>query len=92
MEGANRLYEITQQVRGDRLGNALMDEVLTECFDLALGDSSALERLMGALERFNGHLAVYPAPAGAGLFHGSETEVSQWAENLTFEILTTGVV
>ena len=54
MEGAHkRLFEITQHVQGDPLGNALMDDVLMTCFDLTLGNGDALERLVMALNRFN---------------------------------------
>ncbi|GFO69444.1 hypothetical protein GMLC_30230 [Geomonas limicola] len=83
----HRLFEITQHVKGDPLGNALMDEVLTTCFDFTLGNRQALERLMVALNRFNQHLEHYDAPISTGLFHGSPREVSRWAEQLMNEIL-----
>jgi len=86
----HRLYEITQHVKGDPLGNALMDEVLTTCFDFTLGNAQALERLVRALTRFNQHLADYDAPIASGLFHGTPQEVSRWAEQLTHEILSNG--
>ncbi|GFO61630.1 hypothetical protein GMST_39550 [Geomonas silvestris] len=86
----HRLYEITQQVQGDPLGNALMDEVLTTCFDFTLGNRQALERLMRALTRFNQHLASYDAPIASGLFQGTPQEVSRWAEQLMDEILEHG--
>jgi len=89
MEGAHyRLFEITQHVQGDPLGNALMDEVLTACFDFTLGNGDALERLVMSLNRFNNHLSGYDQPISSGLFQGTPKEVSIWAEQLTNEILT----
>jgi hypothetical protein len=89
MEGAHyRLFEITQHVQGDPLGNALMDEVLTACFDFTLGNGDALERLIMSLNRFNSHLSGYDQPISSGLFQGTPQEVSIWAEQLTNEILT----
>jgi hypothetical protein len=89
MEGAHlRLFEITQSVQGDPLGNALMDEVLTACFDHALGSRGALERLVTALNRFNSHLSGYARPVSFGLFRGTPEEVSVWAEQLTSQILS----
>ena len=91
MEGSHlRLFEITQSVKGDPLGNALMDEVLTACFDHVLGGSGALERLVAALNRFNSHLSRYTLHASTGLFHGTPEEVSVWAEQLTSQILANG--
>ena len=93
MAGAHyRLFEITQSVRGDALGNALMDEVLTTCFDYVLGNQAALELLVLALNRFNSHLSGYSEPVSSGLFKGTPKEVSLWAEQLTNEILTNGAV
>jgi len=87
MERAHyRLYEVTQLVKGDALGNALMEEVLTTCFDFALGDRDALEGLVAALNRFNSHLSGYGEPVASGLFQGTPKEVSLWAEQLTSEI------
>lgn len=89
MEGAHlRLYEITQSVQGDPLGNALMDEVLTTCFDHALGSHGALERLVAAMSRFNSHLSRYAPPVSQGLFRGTPEEISLWAEQLTSQILS----
>jgi hypothetical protein len=85
-----RLFEITQHVQGDPLGNALMDEVLTTCFDFTLGNQQALERLMVALNRFNRHLSERDQPVPSGLFKGTPQEVSRWAEMLTREILANG--
>lgn len=85
-----RLFEITQQVKGDPLGNALMDEVLTTCFDFTLGNGDALARLVLALNRFNRHLSGYDDPVSSGLFHGTPQEVSSWAEQLTRDILANG--
>jgi len=91
MERAHhRLFEITQSVQGDLLGNALMDEVLTACFDYTLGNRAALERLVLALNRFNRHLSDYDHPVAAGLFRGSPEEVSSWAQHLTSAILSNG--
>ena len=91
MEGAHyRLFEITQSVQGDPLGNALMDDVLTTCFDFVLGNKTALQRLVTALNRFNHHLAGYDGSISSGLFQGSPREVSLWAERLTSEILANG--
>jgi hypothetical protein len=83
-----RLFEIAQSLRGDLVGNAMMDEVLTGCFDHALGSKGALERLVAALERLNSYLICYPEPIAAGLFHGTPDEVSVWAEQLTTQILS----
>jgi len=89
MKGAHyRLFEITQHVQGDPLGNALMDEVLTACFDFTLGNGDALGRLVSTLDRFNCHLSGYEQPISAGLFQGTPKEVSLWAEQLTNQILT----
>jgi hypothetical protein len=89
MEGAHgRLFEITQHVHGDPLGNALMDEVLSACFDFTLGNGDALQRLVMSLNRFNRHLSGYDKPISSGLFQGTPQEVSIWAEQLTNEILT----
>ena len=91
MKGAHhRLFEITQHVKGDPLGNALMDEVLMSCFDFVLGDGGDLERLVMALNRFNHHLSGYEQPISLGLFQGTPSEVSLWAEQLTSEILANG--
>jgi hypothetical protein len=86
----HRLFEITRQVQGDSLGNALMDEVLTACFDFALGNGDALASLVLALDRLNLHLSGYGQPVAAGLFQGTPNEVSRWAEQLTGEILANG--
>ncbi|OGU06548.1 MAG: hypothetical protein A2075_07620 [Geobacteraceae bacterium GWC2_58_44] len=83
-----RLYEITQSVKGDPLGNALMDEVLTTCFDHALGNRGALERLIAAMNRFNSYLSGYAPPVSLGLFRGTPEEISAWAEQLTSQILS----
>jgi len=91
MERAHmRLFEITQSVKGDPLGNVLMDEVLTACFDHALGSRGALERLVSALNRFNSYLSVsgYSRPVASGLFRGTPEEVANWAEELTCQILS----
>lgn len=89
MEAAHlRLYKITQSVKGDALGNALMDEVLTACFDHALGTAGSLERLVTALNHFNSYLLGYARPVSTGLFRGTPDEVSEWAEQLTSQILT----
>jgi hypothetical protein len=89
MEEAHlRLFEITQAVKGDPLGNALMDEVLTACFDHALGSGGALEILVAALNRFNSHLSGCAGPFSSGLFRGTPEEVSVWAEQLTTQILS----
>ena len=91
MERAHyRLYQMTQSVQGDPLGNALMDEVLTTCFDFVLGNGDALGRLVLALNRFNLHLSGYAQPISSGLFLGTPKEVSLWAEKLTSEILANG--
>lgn len=91
MEGTHyRLFEITKSVQGDALGNALMDEVLTTCFDYVLGNQAALDRLVQALNRFNSHLSGYGGPISSGLFKGTPKEVSRWAERLANEILTNG--
>jgi len=91
MEGARyRLYQITQSVQGDPLGNALMDEVLSTCFDFALGNGDALERLVQVLNRLNSHLSNYGEPIASGLFRGTTREVSLWAEQLTGEMLANG--
>jgi hypothetical protein len=86
----HRLFEITQHVKGDPLGNALMDEVLTACFDFTLGNDAALERLVMALNRFNSHLSEYGQPVSSGLFQGTPKEISLWAEQLTNQILANG--
>jgi len=89
MKGAYlRLFEITQSVKGDPLGNALMDEVLTTCFDHALGSCGALERLVAAMNRFNSYLSGYAPPICTGLFRGTPEEISHWAEQLTCQILS----
>ena len=89
MEGAHlRLYEITQTVKGDALGNALMDEVLTACFDHALGSGGSLARLVAAMNRFNSYLSGYAQPVCQGLFRGTPEELSDWAEQLTTQILS----
>lgn len=89
METAHlRLFQITQTVKGDPLGNALMDEVLTTCFDHALGSRGALERLVAAMNRFNSYLSAYAAPVSQGLFRGTPEEMSLWAEQLTTQILS----
>jgi hypothetical protein len=91
MEAAHlRLFEITQSLQGDMVGNAMVDEVLTACFDHALGSKGALQRLVAALERLNSYLVRYPEPIAAGLFHGTPDEVSVWAEQLTTQILCNG--
>lgn len=88
MEGAHhRLFEITQSVKGDPRGNALLDEVLTACFEYVLGDGGAQESLVTALNRFDNHLAGYAPPISSGLFTGTPEEVSAWAGQLTREIL-----
>jgi hypothetical protein len=90
MEGAHyRLFEITQHVHGDPLGNALMDEVLTACFDFTFGNGDALQRLVLSLNRFNRHLSGCDKPEiSSGLFQGTPQQVSLWAEQLTDDILT----
>jgi hypothetical protein len=93
MEGVqHRLFEIAQHVKGDPLGNVLMDEVLTACFDFALGNGDALGRLMMNLDRFNRHLLTYDQPISTGLFQGTPKDVSLWAEQLTSKILANGVL
>lgn len=88
MEGAHlRLFEITRCVRGDALGNALMDEVLTACFDHAMGSCGSLSRLVAAMNRFNSYLSGYASPVCQGLFRGTPEELSVWAEQLTSQIL-----
>jgi hypothetical protein len=91
MEAAHlRLYEITQSLKGDLVGIAMMDELLTACFDHALGTRGALDRLVAVLERLNLYLSRFPEPVAAGLFHGTPDEVSVWAEQLTTQILCNG--
>lgn len=85
-----QLYEITRAVKGDPLGNALMDEVLTCCFDHAMGRSGALEKLVGAMNRFNSYLTGYAPPLSLGLFRGTPEEISAWAEQLATQILAEG--
>ncbi|HEY5513738.1 MAG TPA: hypothetical protein VIK40_08855 [Geomonas sp.] len=68
----------------------MLDEVLTACFEYVLGNGSALERLVRALNRFNSHLAGYAPPISTGLFTGTPEEVSAWAGQLTSEILANG--
>ena len=92
MKGVHyRLYQISQSVREDLLGTALIDEVLATCFDFTLGNGDALERLVMALNRLNRHLSGYGEPIASGLFSGTSQEVSLWAEQLTGEILANGV-
>lgn len=85
-----QLYEITQAVKGDPLGNALMDEVLISCFDHAMGRHGALEKLVGAMNRFNSYLTGYVPPLSLGLFEGTPEEISAWAEQLTSQIIEEG--
>jgi hypothetical protein len=88
MEGARlQLFEITQTVKGDPLGNALMDEVLTSCFDHAMGRCGALEKLVAAMNRLNSYLCGYAPPVSHGLFRGTPEEISSWAEQLASQIL-----
>jgi hypothetical protein len=92
MEGARyRLFQVTQHVKGDPLANAMIDEVLTACFDFSLGNGDALGRLVMALDRFNRLLSSYDTPVSSGLFQGTPKEVSLWAEQLTNEILANTV-
>jgi hypothetical protein len=82
------LLEITRSVRGDPLGNALMDEVLTACFDHSHGYRGALERLVAALNRFNGYLSGPAQHLSMQCFRGTPAEISLWAEQLTSQILS----
>ncbi len=92
MKGVHhRLYQISQSVKEDPLGIALIDEVLATCFDFTLGNGDALERLVMALNRLNQHLLGYGEPTASGLFSGTSKEVSLWAEQQTEEILANGV-
>lgn len=91
MEEAHlRLYEITQSVKGDPLGNALMDEVLTNCFDHSFGASGSLERLVAAMNRFNAYLLGCAPPVSTGLFSGTPEEMAAWAEQLIGQIIANG--
>lgn len=82
-----RLFEITQSVAGDPLGKALMDDVLTSCFDHALGSCGSLPRLVAAMSRFNSHLSGYAPPVSHGLFRGTPEELSHWAGQLTSQLV-----
>lgn len=85
-----QLYEITRAVKGDPLGNALMDEVLTSCVDHAMGRSGALEKLVAAMNGLNRYLTGYAPPLSLGLFRGTPEEISAWAEQLITQILAEG--
>jgi hypothetical protein len=82
-----RLFEITQSVGRDPLGKALMDEVLTSCFDHALGSCGSLARLVAAMNKFNSYLSGYAPPVSQGLFSGSPEELALWAEQLTSQLV-----
>lgn len=82
-----QLYEITQTVKGDPLGNALMDEVLTSCFDHAMGRCGALEALVAAMNRLNSYLSGYAPPVSLEVFKGTPEEISAWAEQLASQIV-----
>lgn len=100
MEGAHkRLVEISKLIQGDREGNFLMEEVLNACFDYSLLEmnmkpllvedrSAQLNRLKTVLERFNEYVTERFSPFGEGLFHGTDTEVALWSEDLTSQIMT----
>lgn len=88
MRGAHyRLFEVTQLLQGDVVGNALIDDVLTACFDYTIADQDALGTLVQALDRVNCHLEG-ECSAARPLFHGTPAEVSVWAAELTDEIYT----
>lgn len=99
MEGAHkRLLKVTEVLEGDSLGNIMLDTLLNTCFDHAFSSPDALEtetragttvtRLAAALELFNSYLNKYPQLVPEGLYKGNPEEISQWAEELTMQIMT----